>query len=1084
MQKNPYKKLKKMLISTALSSDEFQGELNRAVVEIREQARVAENEATIESIFEIVIYGLLREIGYKFYPKKELYVTTKLHVGRGRTDSRIGTVVIEYKHFTKLTKNKSIEDAKKQLTEYITAISEELDNETIGYITDGLSIFEIRALHGDVISESGRQDLNYRTLNGFIHDVVALEQSALTPGNLINDFCSSIEDGILFGLARTLYKMLSNGATKKTKMLRIEWEELFRLVHNQQQEKTQQRRIEERRLELSRIFNVDILDASTEYQALFALHTAYAIVLKMIAYRTISDIRFGSPLQEYKPLIDSDSHVLRSFCTSLEKGDLFRSLGILNLLEGDFFSWYCDENQWDDSIVDGIQKVLIILGRYEDVASIFSEGNVIDLFKDLYEATIPRVVRGSFGEFFTPMWLARHVLSCSDLNGNWTVLDPCCGSGTFIISAISKMREEYNGLKNQELLERILSRVNGIDLNPLSVLMSRINVFINISDLLSENTKELVIPIYLGDSTYLPERISISGIECLKYELRTLEQPISVILPLSLVKSTPDFIRLMSRYEDYIEQENSDLAFQLIIDVLTEFGEKNEISNCVRDLTNQLIDLEKRKWNGIWARIITNLFISASLEKVTNIVGNPPWIDWKNLPEGYKDKVKNICIDKGLFSGAGRTGGINLNICALITHVAIMNWLTSDGRLAFLMPKELAYQASYEGWRMSVGGTERNILEFYDWSKAGHPFDPVKEDFMTFIIGRIHEDTISNSIPVDSYLIKRRAKLKARDWTSINEAMENLELKIGVAGRIIPDSTAYTFANNAENLEKYSNIAGECSYIGREGIEFYPQELLLFQFDRVGPNRDSVFLKNIQSPRSKYKIPQQTVLLETKYLFPLIKGRYISPFSYTNKEVIVPFPYNPDDPHRPIKREQLRNESKLLCEFYDKYEEVLRAQTGFSDKIRGEDPGEFYGLARTGPYSFQDVYVTFRDNTKWCATVVGTKELPWGETKRFLFQNHAVSICERKDGGIINVEEAHFICAIFNTPIVREFIYATSDDRSYKIRPPIFIPLYEKENEVHKRLSDNSVKAHSRGEPTDDILKEIEEDYLSICYEN
>ena len=95
---------------------------------------------------------------------------------------------------------------------------------------------------------------------------------------------------------------------------------------------------------------------------------------------------------------------------------------------------------------------------------------------------------------------------------------------------------------------------------------------------------------------------------------------------------------------------------------------------------------------------------TACLNKFSNIVGNPPWIDWKNLPEGYRNRIKSLCIDKGLFSGSGRTGGINLNICALITHVAITNWLSDDGKLAFLMPRELAYQSSYEGWRRSLVG--------------------------------------------------------------------------------------------------------------------------------------------------------------------------------------------------------------------------------------------------------------------------------------------------------------------------------------------------------------------------------------------
>src|SRR6185437_11013101 len=124
----------------------------------------------------------------------------------------------------------------------------------------------------------------------------------------------------------------------------------------------------------------------------------------------------------------------------------------------------------------------------------------------------------------------------------------------------------------------------------------------------------------------------------------------------------------------------------------------------------------------------------------------------------------------------GRTGGINLNICALISYVAMTNWMQRNGRLAFLMPRELANQASYEGWRR-LGG-KWNFLGFHDWSNAGHPFDPVKEDFMTYVIGRA--ELPGRSVPVTSYRKKPKIERKASEWKSA-EAAENLVVSHGVA---------------------------------------------------------------------------------------------------------------------------------------------------------------------------------------------------------------------------------------------------------------------------------------------------------------
>ncbi len=725
--------LRNKLLSVALSSTEFQQALKEASREITSEARSADNEATIEGVFERVIYAILREIGVPFHPQKEVTVDKIRHTGKGRADSRIGAVVIEYKHRSKLRNSGDISNALEQLSDYVCPISEELRRESIGFLTDGIQMYEVRAIAGNIHSISGRFEIAEKSLLDFIRCIVLLQQAALTSTNLIKDFCGNGYDGVLFNVARILEKTLANGATEKTNMLRAEWEELFKLAHD---DRSQQKRIEERRAVLSEIFRKALKDASEEYRALFSLHTSYAIVLKLMAFRVVSDIQFGSRLQDYKNLIIADGKALRSFCSKLEDGEIFRQLGILNLLEGDFFSWYCDENQWDEELVIAFRDILSILSRYEDVAAIFSSKEAIELFKELYEASVPQVVRASFGEFYTPFWLAKHVLESSDLKEGWNVLDPCCGSGTFVIAAISQIRKDFMTSPKNTILDEILSRVAAVDLNPLAVLTTRIHYFIHIADLIDPEIKSMVIPVFLGDASYIPEKVVVSGVECLKYQLHTHKDPIEIILPTSLIEDKAEFATLMYEYERLVRNKDCEGAANIIINSLKNSEKIGTIIEKVSKLTQQLVELEKTKRNGIWARIITNFLTTACLGKFSNIVGNPPWIDWKNLPSSYRERIKSICIDKGLFSGAGRTGGINLNICALITHVAT-TWLDEEGKLAFLLPKELAYQPSYEGWLRTVGGIDRDILELHDWSEVGHPFFPVTEDFMTYVIGPV-----------------------------------------------------------------------------------------------------------------------------------------------------------------------------------------------------------------------------------------------------------------------------------------------------------------------------------------------------------
>lgn len=1068
--------LRQTILKAALNTSAFLKSLAEAATEIREIAKPTATEATVEGAFERVLYARLREIGLQFHPEKESGVSLKRHLTHGRMDSRLGALVLEYKRPALLKSALEIDKALAQLKGYLMALSASSDAPFVGILTNGLVAVEVRAAKGCVISESAVEKVTGSLLLRLTQHFISLALTALTPSNLIRDFCGSQSNGVLFQTARVLNSILS-APQPKTLMLHSEWEEMFRLAHDDQ---SQQKRIEERRAALAELFDIEITDAAAEYRALFALHTAYAILLKFMAYRTVSDIYLGEAGEDYRSLASASNTPLRVFCNGLEDGEIFRKLNIINLLEGDFFSWYCDRKQWTPELADSIREILTILARYEEAGRIFDSNEAPDLFRELYQAAVPRVVRSSFGEFYTPYWLAEHVLESASPENRWRAIDPCCGSGTFVVAAIARLRDECRarGLNDSDTLKEILARVVAIDLNPLGVLTTRINYFIHISNLIANPGGALVIPVYLGDAAAIPTRVEPEGVECLSFELKTLRNPIKTVLPVSLVQDTPKFMHLMFIYEQQIKAKNYDAARLILLHGIPVVDRKFLVHKAITEMTESLVELERKGWNGIWARILSNILTTACLGRFSVVIGNPPWIDWKNLPEGYRNRIKAMCIERGLFSGAGRTGGINLNICALISYVAMTNWLDRNGRLAFLMPRELANQASYEGWRR-LGG-KWTFLAFHDWSKAGHPFDPVKEDFMTFIIGSAKGD--AHSVPVTKYVKRRGVKEKHTEWKTVSNAVEQLEASHGVAGQIIPKSTAYTFARDRAELDEFAIIAGECEYIGREGIEFYPQELFLFTFSGLGPRPGTVWLHNIQVKKSKYRIQRRRILLETTYLHPLVKGPEIDRYRHNYSGLIVAFPYDAKDPIRPIPIEELRRKSPLLLQYFLESRDIIDQQTKFSDKIRGPEPGEFYGLARTGPYSFANIYVAFRDNTKWCATVLGDTEMPWGARVRFVSQNHAVSMCERRAGGdFIEEDEAHFICAIFNAPIVERFIYATSDDRSYKIRPPVFVPRYNPKDNRHTRLAAISREAHSSPEKMESLRAESDDIYVSIC---
>lgn len=1065
--------LRQKFLRHALASSEFREAMHEAATEIRGAATPEANEATVEGYFERVLYAHLKEIGLKFHPQKEATVQTRRHVTHGRADSRLGGLVIEYKRPSALKTVAAQRKAIDQLSNYVASLSAESASPFVGVLTDGQIVIEVRALAGEVSGETAKEVVSADTLTRLTRHFVSLALTALTPENLIRDFCGA--DGALFKTARILNQILSDRPHPKTRMLHSEWEEMFRLAHDDQ---SQQQKIEDRRTSLAELFQVSINDPPTEYRALFALHTAYAIILKLLAYRIVSDVFLGGAAQDFRSLATTTSASLRAFCNSLEDGEVFRQLGILNLLEGDFFSWYSAPKQWTPNLASAIADIVAILARYEETQNIFEAGAAPDLFRELYQAAVPAVVRSSFGEFYTPLWLADCVIQSAQPRDDWRALDPCCGSGTFVIAAIARLRETSKK-SGADLLRDIVARVAAIDLNPLGVLTTRIHYFVHISDLLAGWQGELVIPVFLGDAAASPDTLDVDGQHSLRFRLKTLKSPIDAVLPVSLVQDTPAFIKLMMDYERAIQAEGSqpEQASAVLFAAMSADQLTPTIVAAIENLSSQLCELERKGWNGIWARILSNFLTTACLGKFSILMGNPPWIDWKNLPEGYRERIKGLCIERGLFSGAGRTGGINLNVCALISYVCLNNWLAPGGKLAFLMPKELGNQASYEGWRR-LGG-RWHFSEFDDWSRAGHPFDPVKEDFMTFVIEEGQSD--DGSVPTTSYVKRKGVRAKAASWKDMPYALSVMDRHEGVAGQIIPNSTAFTFASSETELRQFQLVAGRCEYIGREGAQFYPQELVLFRYERPGPKPGTAWLKNIQVKKAKYRIPAHRVLLDTEYLRPLVTAPTLKAFEHNYDELLAPFPYTQSSPGKPLEPGVLSKQSPLLLAYYQKHREVIEKLSPFNKKIRGPDPGAFYGIARTGPYSFAKAYVAFRKDTEWCASVIASIRTPWGSETMPVFQSHAVSMCERSDRTFITEEEAHFICAIFNAPIVRRFIEASSDERSYKVRPPIFVPLFTATDARHTKLAELSKQAHRDAGKRPALMHKIEEVYLQIC---
>lgn len=1081
-----------------VNSGEYRTDIDSALTNIIKGAEHAKSEAETASVFEKEIYFLLRQrLGINLSIQKEKAVYGIIHSfsnrpKNGRIDSIVNELIIEYKHRSALKVNKDIEKAYAQVRNYLIALYKTTGKKYDALLTDGTKIAYF-SFTGVEVCHTSLKAIAIEDIDTIIRAILNNNTKKFEPSNIVKDFAiSSKYSSLSKNIALALFRDLTLNISDKTKMLFSEWKEL---MHLSVEDNGRSQDIDKRRKDLSNIFEVDVVDTETEYKSLFALQTTYAIIVKLIACKVIDKLNFNQETSHYHDLSRLDQDKLLRFFQKIEDGYAYASLGVRNFLEGDFFSWYVNPAEWNRNFSNLIKELIIGIDQYS-AFSLDVTFNPVDIFKDLYMAIIPQSVRHSMGEYFTPEWLADRVVSqalnfCS--NENWTSIDPCCGSGIFLMSLIKKVvgkkrLRELNVDEKKHLRNEILSRVYGIDINPLSVLSARVSYFIAIHKL--GMVEDIEIPVYLGDSAIIPLSITIDGIECYTYTITNLKcQNFTVTLPKRFVERE-SFGKTMASLQAIVKTDNVTALYNIIVKELTEKEKTHAILSRVKNLAESLVFLHTNNWDGIWIRIVTNFLLIARLKKFDLIVGNPPWVKWEHLPSAYTKKIKEFCDINHIFcNDGGLYGGAQLNVCALISNVAASNWLSDKGILAFLMPDSLMSQNSYEQFRnfyLNGNKQSRLFLQYLDrWKSPLRPFRvgkrAVSQDFNTYYFGRAFVDY---SVGVQVKSISRQKGISdemLNQLTSFEEASSNLIFHDEKARVLSAKSTAFTYISSEFD---FAPIIGPTSYLYRTGVESTPFEVFKMIGISLSPFENHYRFKNKVLKTSRYKvddIPSVGWDLPTDLVYPMLEGPNVKPFEYNCGDNYHIIPYSSTETNNPISMELLSEKYLRLAEYFANHKNLLDKQSEKSKTMHQGDA--FYALSKIGPYTFAPFIVAARDNSKFCAAVVKPTLTPWGEVKQTICVKHTIIISQDINKNFISEDEAHYINGILNSSIVVAYIHNTFKTNGFSLKKSnLFIPKYINSDPIFSEIASLSKQATIHPELRDKISKQITQIYLRICY--
>ena len=442
----------------------------------------------------------------------------------------------------------------------------------------------------------------------------------------------------------------------------------------------------------------EIASTPTQLDDLFVRHTYLSAVIGMVVQAS-----FGGDIHR---LAETDP-------ADLLHGRDFRSkTGLQGVVESDFFAWPAEAG--------GLPTLKTLARR---VAKFDWTQAPNEIAAILYETVIPPDERRQLGEYYTPDWLTRAMVRevVTDPQ-NQFVLDPACGSGTFIAEAVTYFIEaaENERLGPKDVLEWLRFSIAGIDVHPVAVHLARAAWVLAAQPAIEAAIEagfgaNVTVPVYLGDALQLRSR---TGDMFAQHEVTVQvddDPNTELVFPMSLVDRAETFDALMGDIADAIE--NCDDPYLALDDhAITDSGERTTLKATIA--TMQMLHGEGR--DHIWAYYTRNLVrpVALSRSKVDVIIGNPPWLNYNKtvstLRKALEDQSKNLY---GIWAG-GRYA-THQDVAGLFFARCVDLYLKDGGTIGMVMPHSALQTGQYSKWRTGkwLSSFDRVLVDF-GWKTA------------------------------------------------------------------------------------------------------------------------------------------------------------------------------------------------------------------------------------------------------------------------------------------------------------------------------------------------------------------------------
>ena len=422
----------------------------------------------------------------------------------------------------------------------------------------------------------------------------------------------------------------------------------------------------------------EIASSPERLDDLFVRHTYLSMVIGMVVQAS-----FGIDIRQLAANDPAD----------LLQGRAFRSdTGLQGIVDSDFFAWPAE--------VGGLSSMRALARR---IARFDWREAPADIAAVLYETVIPPEERRTLGEYYTPDWLARAMVREVVTDPlNQRVLDPACGSGTFVAEAVTHFIDSARKAKllPKEVLDKLRTAVTGIDVHPVAVHLARAAWVLAARPAIEATVESgydasVSVPIYLGDALQLRFRTGDMFAEHNVSIQVGDDRNTELVFPVSLVERANDFDLLMDQIAEAIEV-GDDPRLALDDNGITDPDERQTLETTIAEMEH----LHSEGRNHIWAYYTRNLVRPVALArgKVDVIVGNPPWLNYNQTSSTLRTELERQ--SKSLYDiWTGGRYATHQDVAGLFFARSADLYLKDGGVIGMVLPHSALQAGQYSKWR-------------------------------------------------------------------------------------------------------------------------------------------------------------------------------------------------------------------------------------------------------------------------------------------------------------------------------------------------------------------------------------------------